>query len=166
MLKTRERDFVPGPVETSVCNHEQLHMLVRRARAVHDTFELQALRSRFDDFARSGAATFPLCQSIFICIELITCYEEDEALLIGEDTHMVDAGIELPNIASRASTVKDISEELWMKKLGPSRYVVRLRKDEMATSYKTSETEDANAFKYLLCQLLRGMWWQSQHGPE
>ena len=60
-------------------------------------------------------------------------------------------------------------QELWIKQLGISRYVAGLHKDEMADSYKHSDTEDSAALKDLRdisIKILRETWKWCQHGPE
>ncbi|KAJ9624572.1 hypothetical protein H2203_005307 [Taxawa tesnikishii (nom. ined.)] len=51
-----------------------------------------------------------------------------------------------PDSAARGARV-----ELWMKKLGLDRYVAGLRKDEMAASYQSSETDDESGL-HDLCE--------------
>ena len=56
-----------------------------------------------------------------------------------------------------------------MKKLGLSRYVAGLYKDEMATSYRPSETEDDLALKDLRKtsrKVLHETWKWCQHGSQ
>ena len=60
-------------------------------------------------------------------------------------------------------------EELWMKKLGVNRYVAKLRKDEMAASYKACPAEDSAALKDLRDvsgRVLRETWQWCQHGSQ
>lgn len=69
-----------------------------------------------------------------------------------------------PDSAARGARV-----ELWMKKLGLDRYVAGLRKDEMAASYQSSETDDESGL-HDLCEVsakvLRETWQWCQHGPQ
>lgn len=65
--------------------------------------------------------------------------------------------------------VEDAGEELWMKRLGLSRYIAGLRKDEVAESYKLSSVE-ANSTLQMLHdisnQVLSQVWRECQHGPQ
>lgn len=58
-------------------------------------------------------------------------------------------------------TMKGAGVELWMKKLGVDRYIAGIHKDEMATSYKPSESDDSVALQDLRkvsTQLLSETW--------
>lgn len=66
-------------------------------------------------------------------------------------------------------TEKGAGVELWMKKLGIDRYVAGIYKDEMATSYKPSESEDCAGLRDLRevsNRLLRETWQWCQYGPQ
>ena len=66
-------------------------------------------------------------------------------------------------------TAQNTTDELWMKKLGISKYVAGLWKDEMAESYRSSSNTESNAFKDLCDitrEVLRKTWWECQHGPQ
>ncbi|KAK6436400.1 hypothetical protein LTR95_007407 [Oleoguttula sp. CCFEE 5521] len=62
----------------------------------------------------------------------------------------------------------DAGEELWMKKLGISRYLAGLHKDETAASYTSPESgEDAavSDLRDVSDKILRETWSWCQHGP-
>jgi superfamily II DNA helicase RecQ len=66
-------------------------------------------------------------------------------------------------------TAQNNTDELWMKKLGVSKYIAGLWKDEMAESYRFSDVDKTSALKDLCdvtSEVLRKTWWECQHGPD
>lgn len=66
-------------------------------------------------------------------------------------------------------TAEASGEELWMKKLGISRYIAGLHKDEMVVSYRVPEAEDDVALsdlRQVSGQMLRETWRWCQHGTS
>lgn len=67
------------------------------------------------------------------------------------------------------TTAKGATDELWMKKLGVSRYIAGLRKDEMAESYKACKINESIELKDLCeitSKMLHKTWGKCQHGPQ
>jgi hypothetical protein len=66
-------------------------------------------------------------------------------------------------------TTKGAGVELWMKKLGIDRYIAGIHKDEMAISYKPSDSDDSVALQDLRkvsTQLLTETWQWCQYGTR
>jgi hypothetical protein len=66
-------------------------------------------------------------------------------------------------------TAQNTTDELWMKKLGVSKYIAGLWKDEMAESYKPLDANGSSALKDfcdVTIGMLRKTWWECQHGPQ